>query len=141
MKLEDRISRSIAQRDSVVVLRSDFAHMASDSQVGRVLTRLVDEGRLVRVSKGAFAKARINKFTSQPTAAGTLEAIAAELFRKLGIAVQPSTLVAEYNSGQSTQIPMGAVVNTGRRRITRKVTVGNSSLTYENHSRRAQVRH
>ena len=141
MKLEDRISRSIAQRESVVVLRSDFAHMASDSQVGRVLSRLVDEGRLVRVSKGAFAKTRVNKFTNKPTAAGTLEAIAAELFRKLGIAVQPSTLVAEYNSGHSTQVPMGATVNTGRRRITRKVTVGNSSLSYENHSRRAQVRH
>ncbi|QXI16721.1 DUF6088 family protein [Pseudomonas hamedanensis] len=137
MKLEDRMSRSIKQRASLVVLRSDFAKMGSDSQVGRVLARFVAEGKLVRVSKGAFAKTRINKFTGKPTPAGTLEMIAAELFRKLNISVEPSSLVSEYNSGRSTQIPMGATVSTGRRRISRKVTVGNTTLTYEKTSRRA----
>lgn len=138
MKLEDRMSRSITQRAGVVVLRSDFAGMASDSQIGRVLARFVTEGKLIRVSKGAFAKTRINKFTGKPTPAGTLEMIAAEMFRKLKIAVEPSMLVAEYNSGQSTQIPMGTTVNTGRRRISRKVTVGGNTVTYESHSRRAE---
>lgn len=137
MKLEDRMIRSIRQREGVVVLRSDFAKMGSDSQVGRMLARFVEDGVLIRVSKGAFAKTRINKFTGKPTVAGTLEMIAAELFRKLNIAVEPSALVAEYNSGRSTQIPMVATVNTGRRRISRKVTVGNSTLAYENNSRRA----
>ena len=139
MKLEDRMNRSIKQRASVIVLRSDFARMGSDSQVGRVLARFVEDGRLIRVSKGAFAKTRINKFTGKPAPAGTLEMIASELFRKLKISVEPSSLVAEYNSGRSTQIPMGATVNTGRRRISRKVTVGNSTITYENNSRRAEV--
>ncbi|GFM66397.1 S-adenosylhomocysteine hydrolase [Pseudomonas cichorii] len=137
MKLEDRMIRSIKQRESVVVLRSDFTKMGSESQVGRVLARFVESGILIRVSKGAFAKTRINKFTGKPTPAGTLEMIAAELFRKLGISVAPSSLVEEYNSGRSTQIPMGATVNTGSRRITRKVTVGNSTLNYEKNSRRA----
>ncbi|ADP18332.1 hypothetical protein AXYL_05026 [Achromobacter xylosoxidans A8] len=139
MKLEDRMSRSIKQRAGVVVLRSDFADMASDSQIGRVLARFVDDGMLVRVSKGAFAKTRINKFTGRPSPAGTLEAIAAELFRKLKISVEPSALVAEYNNGKSTQIPMGATVNTGRRRITRKVIVGSSTLMYEKDLRRTEV--
>lgn len=139
MKLEDRMNRSIKQRASVIILRSDFARMGSDSQVGRVLARFVAEGVLIRVSKGAFAKTRINKFTGKPTPAGTLEMIAAELFRKLKITVEPSSLVSEYNSGRSTQIPMGATVNTGRRRISRKVTVGNSTLTYEKNSRRSEV--
>lgn len=137
MKLEDRMNRSIKQRAGVVVLRSDFAGMASDSQIGRILARFVAEGKLVRVSKGAFAKTRINKFTGEPTAAGTLETIAAELFRKLGINIEISTLVAEYNSGKSTQIPMDATVNTGRRRISRNVRVGKRTLTYENASKQA----
>ncbi|MGY4493508.1 DUF6088 family protein [Pseudomonas putida] len=137
MKLEDRMSRSIKQRTSLVVLRSEFSNMASDSQVGRVLARFVENGILVRVSKGAFAKARINQYTGKPTPAGTLEMIAAELFRKLNISIAPSSLVAEYNSGKSTQIPMGTVVNTGKRRISRKVTVGNNTLVYENSSRSA----
>lgn len=139
MKLEDRIRRSLALRTGLVILRSEFAKMGSSSQIGRVLARLVEDGKLVRVSKGAFAKARINKFTGNPAPAGTLEVISAELFDKLGVAISPSKLVEEYNSGKTTQIPMGTTVNTGRRRISRKVTVGNRTLTYENHSRRAQV--
>lgn len=139
MKLEDRMIRSIKQRSSLIVLRSDFAGMSSDSQIGRVLARFVETGVLVRVSKGAFAKTRINKFTGTPTPAGTLEVITEELFRRLKIAVQPSLLVCEYNSGRSTQIPMGATINTGRRRISRKVTVGNTTLAYEKNSRRAEV--
>lgn len=137
MKLEDRMSRSIKQRVSIVVLRSDFLNMGSDSQVGRVLARFVANGVLVRVSKGAFAKARINRYTGKPTPAGTLDMIAAELFRKLNISITASTFVAEYNSGKSTQIPMGTVVNTGNRRISRKVTVGNNTVLYENSSRAA----
>ncbi|QHA81532.1 S-adenosylhomocysteine hydrolase [Pseudomonas mediterranea] len=137
MKLEDRMSRSIKLRTSIVVLRSDFSKMGSDSQVGRVLARFVENGVLVRVSKGAFAKARINQYTGKPTPAGTLEMIAAELFSKLKISIAPSTLVAEYNSGKSTQIPMGTVVNTGSRRISRKVIVGSNAVVYENSVRAA----
>jgi hypothetical protein len=137
MKLEDRMKRSITQRAGLVVLSSDFAAMGSPSQVGRVITRLVEAGRLVKVSKGAYAKARINRFTGKPAPAGTLEAITGELFKKLGIAVAPSSLVNEYNSGKSTQLPMRATVSTGSRRITRNVTVGNRTLAYENNSKRA----
>ncbi|RMQ30663.1 hypothetical protein ALQ07_00906, partial [Pseudomonas syringae pv. actinidiae] len=86
---------------------------------------------------GAFAKARINQYTGKPTPAGTLEMIAAELFSKLKISIAPSTLVAEYNSGKSTQIPMGTVVNTGSRRISRKVIVGSNAVVYENSVRAA----
>jgi len=138
MKLEDRISRSIAQRSGLVVLRSEFSRMGSDSQVGRVLARLVSEGRLVRVSKGAFAKARINKFTGLPTPAGTLESIAAELFRKLNVEIAPGRLVDDYNAEVSTQIPMLAMVTTGKRRISRKVTVGNRTIVYEKKVWRAE---
>lgn len=137
MKLEDRMKRSIAKRAGLVVLASDFASMGSASQVGRVINRLVSTGRLVKVSKGAYAKTRINRFTGAPTPAGTLEVIAGELFDKLGIAVAPSALVADYNSGKSTQLPMQATVSTGSRRITRKVTVGNRTLAYEKNFKRA----
>lgn len=138
MRLADRICRSIAQRQGLVVLRSEFSRMGSDSQVGRVLARLVAEGRLVRVSKGAFAKARINKFTGQPTPAGTLEDVAAELFRKLNVEIAPGRLADDYNAGRSTQIPMSATVNTGHRRISRKVTVGGRTIVYEKKVWRAE---
>ena len=136
MLLEDRIRRSIAQRAGVVVLSTDFAHMASASQVGRVLARLVESGVLVRVSKGAYAKARPNRFTGQPSAAGTLESIAAELFSKLNIEVHPSQQVQAYNAGQTTQLPGTFVAHTGNRRISRKIVVGGRTVTYENNFQR-----
>lgn len=131
MTLEERIRRSIAKRPGLVILRSELAPLGSSAQVGRVLTRLVNDGKLVRVSQGAFAKTRINKLTGKLTAAGTLEDISAELFNKLGVTILPCSLVSEYNSGTSTQLPMSTTINTGRRRISRKVVVGGRQLSYE----------
>jgi Family of unknown function (DUF6088) len=131
MKLQERVIRSIAARKSVVVLRSDLAGLGSPAHLSRVLGRLVSDGKLVRVSRGIFAKTRPNKFTGGLAPAGTFEAIAAEVFRKLRIDIAPGQLARDYNSGKTTQVPMLAVVDTGRRRITRKIEMGSRTLTYE----------
>src|SRR5882762_8523795 len=112
MRLEDRIIRSIRQRKGVVVLRAEVAPMGSVAQVGRVLAELVSDGMLVRVSKGVYAKTRVNKFTGKLAPAATFESIAAETFRKLQIEVEPGQLAREYNAGLTTQIPVDGVVCT-----------------------------
>ncbi|SIT39473.1 conserved hypothetical protein [Paraburkholderia piptadeniae] len=105
--------------------------MGSVAQVGRVLAKLVADGRLVRVSKGVYAKTRTNRFTGGLAPAATFEAIAAETFRKLRIEVSPGRLAREYNEGRTTQIPMDRVVSTGKRRISRKIQVGSRTIKYE----------
>ncbi|WP_233799803.1 DUF6088 family protein [Paraburkholderia sp. HP33-1] len=132
MKLEDRIARSIKRRKGIVILRSDVAPLGSTTQVGRVLAKLVRDGKLVRVSKGVFAKTRANRFTGKLAPAAPFEVIAAETFRKLRIEVQPGRLAREYNTGKTTQIPMDGAVSTGRRRIRRKIQVGSRVVKYEN---------
>jgi predicted transcriptional regulator of viral defense system len=122
---------SIQRRTSVVILRSELAGLASRSQLSRALKKLVEAGMLVRISHGVYAKTRFNKFLKRPAPAGTLESIAAEVFRKLGIDVGPGNLANEYNAGLSTQVPMLAVVTTGRRRICRRIQVGSRSVSYE----------
>jgi hypothetical protein len=104
-----------------------------------VLSKLVSDGKLVRVSKGVFAKTQINKFTGTPTPAATFEVIAAETFRKLGVEITPGWLAREYNNGRSTQIPMDSIVNTGKRRIRRKIQVGRRTVKYENDHKRVEV--
>ncbi|WP_027210224.1 DUF6088 family protein [Burkholderia sp. WSM2232] len=131
MKLETRVVRAIRRRRSVVVLRSELSGLGSQSQLTRVLAKLVASGRLVRVGRGIYAKTRINRFTGRPAPAATFESIAAEAFRKLGIAVGPGTVARDYNAGRSTQIPMVAVVTTGRRRINRRIQVGTKRVMYE----------
>ncbi|RQQ21310.1 S-adenosylhomocysteine hydrolase [Burkholderia stagnalis] len=139
MKLEDRVLLSIKQRKGVVVLRSDVASLGSPSQLGRVLARLVAAGTLVRVSKGVYVKTRVNKFTGRLSPAAPFEAIAAETFRRLGIAVMPGRLAREYNAGTTTQIPMDGVVCTGIRRIRRKIQVGSKEVKYEKSSKRVDA--
>ena len=131
MKLQERVIRSIAARKSVVVFRSELASLGSPAHLSRILARLVSEGKLVRVSRGIFAKTRHNKFTGGLAPAGMFEAIAAEVFRKLRIDTAPGQLARDYNAGKTTQVPMLAVVNTGPRRITRKIQVGSRTVTYE----------
>lgn len=131
MKLETRVVHSIRRRAGVVILRSDLSRLGSQSQLTRVLTKLVAAGQLVRVGHGIYAKTRINRFTGRPAPAATFESIAAEAFRRLGISVGPGALTREYNAGRSTQIPMVAVVTTGRRRITRRIQVGSRRVVYE----------
>lgn len=131
MKLETRVLRSIASRHSVVILRSELARLGSPAQLSRVLAKLVRTGALVRVSRGVYAKTKINRFTGKLAPAAPFETIAAETLRKLRIEVTQGTLAAEYNAGLSMQIPMLPVVTTGRRRISRKIQVGRKILLYE----------
>ncbi|MCG5078504.1 DUF6088 family protein [Paraburkholderia tagetis] len=131
MSLEDRILRSIRRRKGVVILRSELAPLGSTAQAGRVLAKLVQDGKLVRVSKGVYAKTRRNRFTGQLAPAAPFETIAAETFRKLRIDVMPGRLAREYNAGTTTQVPMSGVVCTGKRRISRKIRVGNRTVEYE----------
>jgi hypothetical protein len=78
-----------------------------------------------------YAKTKVNRFTGKLAPAAPFETIAAETLRKLRIEVTHGTLAAEYNAGRSTQIPVIPVVNTGRRRICRKIQVGSKILMYE----------
>jgi hypothetical protein len=131
MKLEERVARYIARREGVVILRSELAGLGSAAQLSRVLSTLVGAGKLVRVSPGIFAKTRVNRFTGRLAPAATFEAIAAEVFRKLKIDITPGELACDYNAGKTTQVPMLAVVDTGTRRITRKIQVGSRYVIYE----------
>ena len=136
MRTVDRVARSIANRKGNVILRSELRKLGSYSQVTRSLEELIRAGKLVRAGKGVFVKTRVSSITGRRVPAGSLETVAAEVLKKLGVEVSPGRLAQEYNSGTSTQLPMRFVVNTGNRRISRKIVVGGRSLVYENNLRR-----
>ncbi len=129
-RIEDGIVE-LLQRQDVVLLRCEVAPLGSASQVGRVLAKLVREGKLVRVGIGLYARTRLNKFTHTMTPAAPLESIAREVFQKLGIEVTPGRAAREYNAGLTTQIPMQPVVCTPGRRIRRRIQVGKRVILYE----------
>ena len=132
LSVKDRMVRSIALRKGEVVVRDDFNTMGSASQVSRALKALIDDGKIIRLGYGIYAKARPSKLSGKPVARVSLAELGQEALQKLGVTVELGRAQAEYASGKTTQIPVRTTFNTGQRRITRKITVGISTVRYEN---------
>jgi hypothetical protein len=133
LSVKDRLIRSIALRKGEVVLRADFKAMGSPSQVSRAIKELIKAGRIVRLGYGVYAKARPSTLSGKPVPRVSLEELAQEALERLGVPVQLGRAQADYAEGKTTQIPVRTTFNTGQRRISRKITVGNSTVRYENH--------
>ena len=132
LSVKDRMVRSIALRKGEVVVRADFEAMGSPSQISRALKALQAEGRIVRLGYGVYAKARPSVLSGKPIPRVTLEELAQETLRKLGAPAELGRAQQAYAQGRSTQIPAHTTFNTGQRRISRKITVGISTVRYEN---------
>ncbi|HDZ9392295.1 MULTISPECIES: type IV toxin-antitoxin system AbiEi family antitoxin domain-containing protein [Gammaproteobacteria] len=114
MKLETRIRQSIIHRKGAVFSRSDLASLGSQSQVTFVLSKLIDSGELLRISRGFYAKAQ-PKGGDVKTCAPT-EQVVRDIVKKLGLQLHPnsakelknakpkSTLVIETKSSRTDRV-------------------------------------
>lgn len=130
MNIVNRLKRSLANRTADVFLRAEFDSFGSAAQVGRALTELQSMGVLVKLGVGVYAKAKPSVLSGKPIPVKPLEVLAPEILRKFGIQTDQSRQAREYNSG-STQVPSGVVVNTGKRRIQRKLGFNGKLVQYE----------
>ena len=109
--LGSRIRDKIRKSRRMVFLRDDFAALGGYDQVGRVLRQLEVQGRLVRIGKGLYAKARPNRITGKPmlAAPGGFDQAAKEALNLLGVQWEPASAEKAYQAGR-TQIPARVVV-------------------------------
>ena len=109
--LESRIRDKIRKSRRMVFLRDDFAALGGYDQVGRVLRQLEAQGRLVRIGKGLYAKARPNRITGKPmiAAPGGFDQAAKEALNRLGVQWEPASAEKAYQTGR-TQIPARVMV-------------------------------
>ncbi len=131
MNISDRIKRSVQRRSDLVLRPADFQSFGSEASVKRALKALVDQGLLIRLGVGLYAKAKRSVLSGQPIPARPLEVLGPMALSRLGVPVQESTRTRDYNAGRTNQIPVGIVVNTGRRRITRKIGFNGRFVEYE----------
>ncbi|MFM0736189.1 DUF6088 family protein [Paraburkholderia xenovorans] len=141
MVLEDRLKIAVGRRSSDVFLRTDFARLGSEAQVGRALRKLVEEGVIVKLGVGVYAKAKRSVLSGAPIPVQPVEILAEQALTRLGVKVYPSKQAELYNAGETTQLPPGAVINTGNRRIVRKLGFGKKTVQYENNFGRAERPH
>lgn len=132
MILESRIKISISKRKDDVFLKRDFSAMGSEAQLTRALRQLVASGFIVRFGIGVYAKAKKSALTGKPIPVRPVAVLAPDALKKMGVEVFPSKLVQDYNAGRTTQLPANEVVNTGHRRISRKLAFGQQRIRYEN---------
>lgn len=137
MKVSEKLKRSVTQTKGDVFLRRDFAQFGGPAQVSRALDEMVTSGKLVRIGKGVYARAKQSVLSGKPIPVKPLEELAPTALKKLGVSVKASKALRAYNAGQTTQIPGGIVINTGRNRIVRKLSFGNVKVQYENDFQRA----
>ena len=125
--IEDRIAHS---GDDVFLTR-EFRDLGGERQVRRALRKLVDEGTLVRLGYGAYAKTEISPLTQQPMLAGDgFGPVARQLLDKLHVAWEPTVAERAYNEGRSTQVPMNAVVRV-KGRFSRRLGYRGQALLFE----------
>lgn len=131
MNITARIKRSVARRSDLVFRPGDFVAFGSEASVKRALKDLTSEGTLVRLGVGVYAKAKPSVLSGRPIPVKPLEVLAPQALTKFGVTVRESRLTREYNSGKSTQVPTGVVLNTGKRRISRKLGFNGKFVQYE----------
>lgn len=132
MILRDKLKKAVSRKKVNVFVRADFETLGSDAQLSRALRSLVDEGAMVKIGVGVYAKAKRSALSGKPIPVEPVEFLAPAALKKLGIRVYPSRQTAEYNAGSTTQLPVGVVINTGTRRISRKLGFGPKTIEYEN---------
>jgi hypothetical protein len=127
--LEDRLLKRIDRKRGDVFLRADFGDLGGYDQVGRVLRKIVREGRLVRVGQGLYARARPSMMSGEPVPARGLTTLT-EALDRVGIKTVPTRLEQAYNAGETTQVPTGRVVGVTRR-VRRRIGYSGINLNFE----------
>lgn len=132
MRLVDRLKRSIKKRDGNVILRSELARLGSPTQISEALRQLQTQGVVIRIGTGVYAKTRVSTATGSRIPAGTIETLAVEALDRMGVRTRPGEAARRYNSGETTQVPGQFILNTGSKRIRRKIALGGRRVAYEN---------
>lgn len=128
---KERIVASLRRSASCAFIRKDFDKFGNYRQVSRALRELAEEGVVVRVGYGAYAKARPSTISGQPVPAAPLLEVAFEVMRKLGVKAEAGADARALREGRSTQVPMLPVVNVGKSRVSRNISFGNRTVAYE----------
>ncbi len=128
--LDKRILYRINRGKNDIFIRKDFEDLSDYVQVGRILRKFVDTGKLARIGYGLYAKTTISPLSGKIVPRKSLNALAKEALTRLNIDVRPSSYDQAYNEGRSTQVPTGKVIGI-RGRISRKIGYEGKRVVFE----------
>lgn len=134
-----RIARSLGRsQKKTVFLRSDFEAFGSSTRVTRALQELIAEGRVVRVGRGIYVKARRSSVTGSVVPVEPLETVAYKALAALGIDARMGSAARAYVGGATQDVPMRISIDVGSSRVSRRIGFGGREVKLERTGRRAQ---
>lgn len=113
-----------------VVLRKDVAALGGSRQVSRGLKALVEDGELVKLGYGIYAKAERSEYLDHPIIRVGFTEACIEALERLGVCWEPSQALKDYNAGKSQQVPIRFEIRL-KSRFRRKIAYRNCMLRRE----------
>jgi len=120
-----------------VFLRPDFESFGTSTRVTRALQELITEGRIIRVGRGIYVKARPSSVTGNPIPVETLETVAYKALAALGVDAQLGSAAKAYVGGLTQDVPMEISIDVGSSRVSRRIQLGGREVSFERNRRPA----
>lgn len=128
--MERKILRRMSRKQDNVLLREDFSDLGGYDQVGRVLKHLTEQGKIIRIGYGLYAKAKLSPLTGETVPVAPLPTLGKEALNRLNIETMPTKGEQAYKEGRSTQVPTGRMIGV-KGRISRKIGYKGAFIAYE----------
>lgn len=127
---ENILSAARAMPEGGLLSPKEFLHLGSRAAIDKTLSRLAQEGKLMRVSRGAYALPVAGRFGSRPP---STEAIVKAIESTQGESIVASGAAEANALGLTTQVPTREVFLTSG--STRKLRLGNRTVELKHGSR------
>jgi len=128
--LEYQVEKRLNALSTVVILRKDIEDLGSYRQISRVLSRLVEDKKLIKLGMGIYAKAYMSKYSDRPLVQGGADTAFRIALKRLGVNFEAGSSERAYNAGESTQVPVRNIVKL-KSRCRRQFTYGKNKLIFE----------
>lgn len=128
--VKQRIAERIANSPQDVFMRQDFEGLGSYEQVGRSLSSLTQQNRLIRIGQGLYAKAQVSPLSGKPIPRRGIKELATEILQRLEVETVPSSYERDYNEGKTTQVPTGRVIGV-KGRVNRRIGYNGKYVKFE----------
>ena len=127
---ENILTAALAMPEGGLVSPKEFLHLASRAAIDKTLSRLVQKGKLMRVSRGAYVAPRQGRFGERPP---STEAVIHAIEVQSGETVVPNGAAEANALDLTTQSPTREVFFTSG--SSRKLQLGNRSVELKHGNR------
>lgn len=125
-----KVLQKIQSKRRDVILWSDLNELGSSRQISRALKDLVEDGRLVKIGRGIYAKSNISKYIDEPVINIGFEAACLQALKRLNIEWELSQFIKDYNEGKTQQVPAQLEIRL-KSRFRRKLEYAGNTFKFE----------